>query len=97
MRVIAIERSVPGVGDAAFTEDILREEAAQAWRLHRRGEVRELYFRADRPAAVLFLEADDLPAARRIVEQLPLVRAGLIEFELIPLEAYPGFERLFAT
>jgi len=26
---------------------------------------------------------------------LPLVKEGLITFELIPLKAYPGFERLF--
>ena len=26
---------------------------------------------------------------------LPLVKAGLIEFELIPLRPYPGLERLF--
>jgi hypothetical protein len=26
---------------------------------------------------------------------LPFVREGLINFELIPLKAYPGFARLF--
>ena len=31
-----------------------------------------------------------------VLAQLPFVREGLIIFELIPLKAYPGFERLFA-
>jgi hypothetical protein len=96
MRIIAIERPVPGVAETAFTDALLRDEAAQVWRLHRSGDIREPCFRADRHDAVLFLEAADVAAARRVLEQLPLVREGLIDFELIPLEAYPGFERLFA-
>jgi hypothetical protein len=33
--------------------------------------------------------------AQRLLETLPLVQAGLITFEVIPLIPYPGFERLF--
>jgi hypothetical protein len=29
------------------------------------------------------------------LETLPLVKAGLITFDVIPLKAYPGFARLF--
>jgi hypothetical protein len=47
--------------------------------------------------AVLALECADLDEAGRAVATLPLVEAGLIEFELIPLRAYPGFARLFAS
>jgi hypothetical protein len=31
-----------------------------------------------------------------ILADLPFVREGLIAFDLIPLRAYPGFERLFS-
>ena len=96
MRVIAIERPVPGVADAAFTAPLLREKARHAWELYQAGKLRELCFRADREEAVLFLEAPDLPAARAVLAKLPLVREGLIDFELVPLAAYPGFARLFA-
>jgi muconolactone delta-isomerase len=95
MRVIAIERAVPGVADDAFTPPLLREEAARAWELYQAGELRELCFRADRQEAVLFLEAVDLAAARAVLARLPLVRAGLIDFELVSLAPYPGFARLF--
>jgi hypothetical protein len=30
------------------------------------------------------------------LSELPLMRAGLIDFQVIPLVAYPGFARLFA-
>lgn len=96
MKIIALERAVAGVADEAFTPEILEEEAARAWALHQAGQLRELYFRADRHEAVLVLEAPDVQAARGILAELPLVRAGLIDFDLVPLIAYPGFARLFA-
>ena len=51
----------------------------------------------DRRQAVLVLECESADEARRRLEELPLVREGLIDFEVIPLVAYPGFARLFAS
>jgi len=59
------------------------------------GIFRELYFRQDQPSAVLVLECADVEQAEEVLKTLPLVQAGLIAFDLIPLRAYPGFERLF--
>jgi muconolactone delta-isomerase len=95
MKILALECEVPGITDDRFTPEILREEAARAWELHQAGVIRELYFRADRQAAVLVLECDSVEAARGALGTLPLVRAGLIGFDVIPLAAYPGFARLF--
>ncbi len=96
MKILAIEREVPGTPDWAFAP-YLAAEARQAWRLHQDGILRELYFRADSEEAVLVLVCADIPAARRALAELPLGQAGLIDFDLIPLRAYPGFARLFAT
>ena len=96
MKILALEREIPGVPDDAF-EPHLRAEAARAWELHQGGTIRELHFRADRPAAVLVLECDTLAEAEESLRTLPLVRQGLIQFDLIPLRAYPGFARLFAS
>jgi hypothetical protein len=41
------------------------------------------------------LECPDVVSARDILGTLPLVSNKLIEFEIIPLKAYPGFARLF--
>lgn len=97
MKILAIEHDPPDVRDEQFTEDLLQAEAQRAWDLHQSGVIRELYFRADRPEAVLLLECADVDEARSVLNTLPLVRAGLIGFELIPLIAYPGFARLFAA
>ena len=77
-------------------EPHLAAEARRAWELHQAGVVRELYFRADEDAAVLVLECATLGEAERALATLPLVRERLIAFDLVPLRAYPGFERLFA-
>jgi hypothetical protein len=58
--------------------------------------IRELYFRADRSAAVLILECATVDEAKAALATLPLVRNNLIAFEVIPLIAYAGFERLFS-
>lgn len=95
MRILAIEKDIPGVGDEQFTQTLLESEAARAWELYQGGAIRELYFRQDREEAVLILECEDVLEATRILESLPLVKNRLISFELIPLRPYPGFARLF--
>jgi muconolactone delta-isomerase len=97
MKILAIEHEVPGVADNAFTPALGKAEAARAWALHQEGVIRELYFRADRHEAVLVLECADADDARAVLGTLPLVEAGLIAFEVIPLVAYPGFARLFGA
>jgi hypothetical protein len=57
--------------------------------------IREAYFHAEQHKAVLVLECAGVEEARAALQALPLVEAGLIEFELMPLKAYDGFARLF--
>jgi hypothetical protein len=95
MKILALERETPGHTGEDFVPH-LKAEAKRVWALHQEGVIRELYFRADRSEAILVLECADLEKARAALGSLPLVRAGLIDFELIPLRPYPGFARLFA-
>ncbi len=74
----------------------LKAEARRVWELCQAGTLREIYFRQDWPGAVLILECADADEARQALDSLPLVRAKLIDFEIIPLRPYPGLARLFA-
>ncbi len=94
MKILAIERELSGATPEAF-QRLGRQEAAKAWELYQAGVLRELYFRQDRPGAVLVLECTGLAAAEAALATLPMVQAGLIAFDLIPLAPYPGFARLF--
>ncbi len=95
MKILAMEHERPGATADDFKPH-LKAEAARAWELYQAGVFREMYFRADEPSAVLILECADVEAARAALDTLPLVKAGLITFDLIPLVPYPGFSRLFA-
>lgn len=95
MKIIAFEYPVvPGTGSGEY-QPHLEAEARAIYDLMQRDVVREAHFRADRHDAVLILECDTLQAAEAHVVTLPLVKAGLIRFELIPLVPYTGLERLF--
>jgi hypothetical protein len=94
MRILAMERENPGVTGADFAPH-LKAEAATVYELMQADVIREIYFRQDRPEAVLILECADADAARAVLDTLPLVQAGLITFEVIPLGPYPGWKRLF--
>jgi hypothetical protein len=96
MKFIALEREVSGTTAEQF-EPHLEAEAARAWELYQAGVFRELYFRQDRSEAVLVLECADVKEAKQVLDTLPLVKEGLITFDVIPLKPYPGFSRLFAA
>jgi hypothetical protein len=95
MQILAMEREKPGTQPDQYAQH-LKTEAMRVWSLYQAGVVRELYFRQDRPEAVLMLECQDAAAARQILATLPFVQSGLIEFDVIPLVPYPGFSRLFS-
>jgi hypothetical protein len=96
MKILALEKEIAGITDEPFTPAILKTEAMRAWQLHQQGVLRELYFRQDRNEAVLILECRDAEEAQSVLATFPLVKAGLIAFEIIPLSSYDGFARLFS-
>jgi hypothetical protein len=94
VKFLAIEHESSNATAEQF-KTLLEPEARQLWNLVQSGLVRETYFRADRHEAVLILECNDPVQADLALKSLPLVQAGLISFELIPLAPYDGFARLF--
>lgn len=95
MKILAIEQERSGLTAHDF-QPHLSAEAIKAWELYQSGIIRELYFQKDRHVAVLMLECADEHEARDMLATLPLVQAGLISFDLLPLIPYDGFSRLFA-
>ena len=94
MKILAIEKESGGKTAEDF-QPYLETEALRVWELYKKGVIREIYFQADQTSAVLILECENLEVAKKILSTLPLVQADLINFNLIPLAPYPGFERLF--
>jgi len=94
MKILALETETAKT-DSPEAGNLLKAEAAAVWELMQSGIIREIYFRQDYPSAVIMLECRDGSEAAEKLNTLPLVREGRIAFEIIPLVAYPGFERLF--
>jgi hypothetical protein len=94
MRILAIEKGIPNIPAEAF-QPHLRAEALRVWELYQEGVFRECYFRQDASSAVLMVECATVEEAEDILNTLPLVREGLIAFDVVPLVPYPGFSRLF--
>lgn len=93
MKILALEKER---SKAQFTDELLKKEAKHIWQLQQMGIIREIYFTADTHEAVILFEAEFPEAIEELIKEFPLVKANRIDFELIPLEPYDGFERLFA-
>jgi len=94
MKILAIEKEVIGVKEEDYKPH-LKAEALKAWELYQQGIIRELYFTEKEHFAVLILECNDADEANKYLSFLPLVKEGLIKFDVFPLIPYYGFARLF--
>ena len=94
MKILAIEKVVANITEEQIKPH-LKEEAKCVWELHKNEILREIYFTTTDNRAVLILECTDELSASSYLETLPLVKEKLIQFEILPLKCYSGFERLF--
>jgi hypothetical protein len=96
MKIIAFDRFKPGV-TLDTIRPFLREEVANVWRLWKAGIVRENYARADVPGVVIVFECDSVEEAREYVNDIPLSKAGYLEWDFIALDAPLPLEYLFVA
>jgi hypothetical protein len=94
MKILALEKEVKPTQPNEFHPYLL-DEAKKVYELYLSGIIREFYFHETDHTAVLILECSNADEAQNVLNSLPLVKAGLITFDLIPLVPYSGFNRLF--
>ena len=92
MKILAIEKEVPGINwdNESIT---LEREARQVFQLYLSDALREIYF-TDEHVAILILECENKEKARQLLDTLPLVQKKLIDFEIMQLLPYTGYERI---
>lgn len=96
MRFLALEQDVAGV-TADRMRPWLQAEARAVWALQKSDTLREIWFAQPDRRAVLLLECASETDARAALQTLPLVREGCIAFELMSLQPYDGYERIFRS
>lgn len=94
MQVLALSRRKPGVTVEQLAPHA-EGEALAAHRLIAQGVIRSAHMCPERPGSALVLECESLDAARSHLGSLPMVQAGLIEFELSRMLPYTGYAVLF--
>lgn len=92
MKILAIEKDIPSANweDA---EKVLKEEARHVYDLYLEDSLREIYF-TESHHAILILECKSKEKALELLADFPLVKNGLIRFEVNELRPYTGFSRL---
>ncbi|MBV9193839.1 MAG: hypothetical protein JO168_06800 [Solirubrobacterales bacterium] len=75
---------------------VMQFEAAHVWSLYERGIARDAWIRTDAPGAVYVLESTPVEAERLLSDQ-PMVRCGLVGFELMPVGPFTALSLLFGT
>ncbi len=94
MKIITFDRFKPNVTLDTITP-YLPEEVSNVWRLWKAGIVRENYARADEPGVVIVFECASVEECKRYTDDFPLTKAGLVEWEFIPLQVPLPIEALF--
>ncbi len=92
MKILAIERELKNTDWNRETR-ILENEARQVYQLYLAGFIREIYFNGDHNA-VIILECESIEAADKLLNSLPLVKEGLISFQIMQLLPYSGYDRI---
>ncbi|MBK9717444.1 MAG: hypothetical protein IPQ02_14270 [Saprospiraceae bacterium] len=92
MKILAIEKEMKDV-DWNNLGDLLKDEAQHVFHLYLSNSLREIYF-TENKNAVLVLEAANKNAAKELLKTLPLVKSGKIQFEIMELRPYTGYERI---
>jgi hypothetical protein len=83
-RILAIGHVTPK-SDLAAVRGVLPDEVRETVKLYLQGKISDWYARKDQPGVVFILNVSDPAEAHQLLEALPLGRAGLMEFDLIPL------------
>ena len=87
MHFLANSRPADGVTPEQLSEFFeANGVSSEAWELVRHRIVTDYAFKVgEQPGVVLFLRADSEDEARELVDSTPVVRKGLLRFELDPL------------
>jgi len=95
MKILALEVENYPVVWNEVEPALLQAEAKRVYDLEQEDLIRHIYFRADTKSAVIEWEANSVETVTELLAAFPLVKVGLIHFEIIPLIPYTGFNRLF--
>jgi hypothetical protein len=94
VKILALAQPLKQANPAELMPTIVAE-TQRAWALMQQNVIREIYVREDNPLTVVILECASADEARQILSEMPLAKAGVITFEIIPLAPFSALQILF--
>ena len=85
MQILAMSKTIENA-TLEKSKPHLLEEVKDTLNLYLRGVIRDFYFRGDRNGVVFMLDCNSMDEAQSELKSLKLVKEGVLEFNLIPLE-----------
>ena len=85
MQILAISKLKEGVTPDSIGQ-VGPEEIKHTVESYLDGTIRNFWFQVNRPGVVFILECKDEDEAQKLMNELPLVVAGMMEIDLIPLQ-----------
>jgi hypothetical protein len=95
MKMLCLDIPQPGATMESY-QPHMQAEVRHAWRLYKQGFARDISFRQDRPGVAIMVECESVEEAKQTLAEFPLAKAGLIDWEVIPLGPFANLEILFA-
>ena len=92
-KILAIGHIVP---NAANRQAIMPSEVRETVKLYLAGKIDSWYVRKDAPGVVFLMNVATVKEAHDLLEALPLGKAGIMEFELIPIGPLSPLQYLLA-
>jgi hypothetical protein len=83
-KILAVGTFAPGT-DMSQVQRILPTEVRETAQLYLDGKIDQWYSLEDRPGVVFIVNVTDIQAAHAMLEELPLGKAHLMTFQLMPI------------
>ena len=94
MKILALLTPAEGASPGDFGPYFVAEEKA-VWALYKAGTLRELYFQPEPVAVSLVFEGATKAEVRAAIDGFPMVKAGLLDIQLVALGPWVPLEALF--
>ncbi len=94
-KILAIGHLVAN-GDATKRPAIMPSEVRETVKLYLAGRIDSWYVRKDQPGVVFLMNVATVEEAHTLLEALPLGKAGLMAFDLIPIGPLSPLQYLLA-
>ena len=84
MKVFAVGNFIKPITDEQRAQ-IMPREVPDTLRLYLDGVIEQMFFRQDKPGVVFLMNVDSIESAKAITDKMPLVEAGLLQYEYLPV------------